>query len=573
MLAISARFTPSMCKRFGRSNQASEFFAEIAHIMIADEMWETSLENAQAFFLLGMADWGKGDRARSSINMGIAVRMAGVLRLHREETYRLPANASATDVVHAERARRTFWVIQNHDNLYTQQHLPASFAKSDITTLLPSSENDFAFGRVPRVRAALAGTKPAQQDPSLVSLPSRSLFATLVQAHDFWGTIARDFYKDGDAGTGVEVQPWSHDSRYRKITESLRQWEQNMPPDHRWSAWNLRGFKVEHVELAYLSIVSIMKLNHIVLRRLYLERIVARVLDPSKSNDDAPQGFWEQMSFDLFSNVWELYEIIDAFFSTRSSDDGFPAMLAFCVYICGSLSSYLVKWPQLCRELSSSADKILERTLEILSTLEGKWPTVSEWTLVLRKLLERQPTRPNEQFQEISSQEAFLTSTASISQSPGAAVRHVPRPFPETPVEDSGKDSAREAHAPADLHLQQRRYSGGNGNNKPPSQPVMETIPPLNSLQLLSDAATLGAGRRGIQSGEPFLHTRQETMVASADAAYSAHHPHAPMPSHASQDFSLPDFANFEMLQESIENDMTDFVHGYVHLGWSDWQA
>lgn len=574
MLAISARFTPPLCKRFGSSRQASEFFAEIAHIMIADEMWETCLENAQAFFLLGMADWGKGDRARSSINMGIAVRMAGVLRLHREETYNLPPDASATDVVNAERARRTFWVIQNHDNLYTQKHLPASFAKTDITTLLPSSEDDFAFGRVPLVRAALAGTMPARQNSSLVLLPSRSLFATLVQAHDFWGTIARDFSQDEEnANTSVEMQPWVPDSRYRKVTESLNQWEQNMPVEHRWSAWNLRGFKAQHVELAYLSIVSIMKLNHIVPRRLYLESIVAKLLGHrATATDNAPQDFWEQMSFELFSNVWQLYDIIDAFFTTRSSDDGFPAMLAFCVYICGSLASYLVRWPQLCRELSASASKILNRALEILSTLEEKWPTVHDWTLVLRKLAEQPASRDSEALSDVTSQGSFLNSAAATtSQTP----RMTPRTTPRT-VTRSSHERIAEPHTTAfnasghkseDNHLQHHH-----------SQPVADRQSPLRSvasmgqqqqqqpqaplatnyLDLLSDTAALGSDRPRLQLIEPF-HGNRSTA--------------GPQPSGSQQPFSLPDFSTFEMLHDSFDNDMADFVHGYVHMGWGDWQV
>ncbi|KIW19657.1 hypothetical protein PV08_00231 [Exophiala spinifera] len=580
MLAISARFTPALCKRFGGSSQASEFFAEIAHTMIADEMWETCLENAQAFFLLGMADWGKGDRARSSINMGIAVRMAGVLRLHREETYSLPPDASPTDVVDAERARRTFWVIQNHDNLYTQKHLPASFAKSDITTLLPSSEDDFAFGRVPQVRAALAGTKPAQQDPSLVLIPSRSLFATLVQAHDFWGTIARDFSQDENANTSVEMQPWVPDSRYRKVTESLNQWEQNMPVEHRWSAWNLRGFKAQHVELAYLSIVSIMKLNHVVPRRLYLESIVAKVLG-HRANDNAPQGFWEQMSFELFSNVWQLYEIIDAFFTTRSSDDGFPAMLAFCVYICGSLASYLVRWPQLCRELSVSASTTLDRALEILSTLEEKWPTVHDWTLVLRKLSEQPASRESEALRDITSQESFLNSAAT-SKTPRMTPRAVPRTSLERMHECRTTNSGAPARTSIDNHPQ-HHHSVPIADRQSPMRPVEpfdhqqppprpQAPAPTNFLDLLSDAAALGSDRPRPQPAESSYYSQRQA-VEPIRRSVTEEPAQQPQASGSRQQFTLPDFSTFEMLHDSFDNDMADFVHGYVHMGWGDWQV
>lgn len=73
---------------------------------------------------------------------------------------------------------------------------------------------------------------------------------------------------------------------------------------------------------------------------------MASMLGSSGDANSTRAKFWENMSYELFSNVLGLYEQIDAFFSHRSSDEGFPAMIVFCVYICGSLASYLWKWPQ-----------------------------------------------------------------------------------------------------------------------------------------------------------------------------------------------------------------------------------
>jgi hypothetical protein len=106
MLTISARFTPELCSRFGGGKKAADFFMETANVLVADEMFKTELETAQAFFLLGMAEWGKGERNRSAIHMGIAVRIAGVLRLHREATYVLPEDATPDDVVYSEHVSR-----------------------------------------------------------------------------------------------------------------------------------------------------------------------------------------------------------------------------------------------------------------------------------------------------------------------------------------------------------------------------------------------------------------------------------------------------------------------------------
>lgn len=48
----------------------------------------------------------------SKINMGIAMRMAALMRLHREETYALQ-NPSKEMVIAAESARRTLWMLHS----------------------------------------------------------------------------------------------------------------------------------------------------------------------------------------------------------------------------------------------------------------------------------------------------------------------------------------------------------------------------------------------------------------------------------------------------------------------------
>lgn len=41
------------------------------------------------------------------------MKVAGILRLHREETYNLPPKATTDDIVDSETARRTFWVLES----------------------------------------------------------------------------------------------------------------------------------------------------------------------------------------------------------------------------------------------------------------------------------------------------------------------------------------------------------------------------------------------------------------------------------------------------------------------------
>ena len=143
------------------------------------------------------------------------------------------------------------------------------FGPEDITALLPSGEGDFAFGRIPRSRAALSGTKAAELRPELVSLASRSLFATLLQAHSLWGSVARNAWRADLCSEGP--LPWDEHSRFARICRTLTEWERDIPESHRWSVWNMRGHSAEQVHLAYLSVVMVTRLSNIVIRRTYLD--------------------------------------------------------------------------------------------------------------------------------------------------------------------------------------------------------------------------------------------------------------------------------------------------------------
>ncbi|KAL1872667.1 hypothetical protein Daus18300_004213 [Diaporthe australafricana] len=406
ILGISARFTPSLVQRYGSSERATDNFLRLARMMVPAEMYEPSLERTQAFFLLAIAEWGNGDKDRSSVNMGVAVRMASILKLHREESYLLPPDAPAEQVIRAESARRTFWMIHSQENLHAGYSSPAPFPLEDITARLPCDEHDFAFGVNPTPRCVLPGTLPAQllQPDSADKLsPNRCLFATLIQSHNLWGQVARRACRSDLKTHGTE--PWEAGSEYQVLTQELRRFEAGMPERHRWSAWNLRGWRSEGLHLAYLAVVMVLRVSNIVERRIYLDEILQSANNnnnsssdtispkPTKPSSSAPDGFWRAMSDELFAGVVELHEQIDAFAALRARGggggavgEGFPAILVFCVYICGSLASYLWRYPQLCPRAAPDAEAISLRCLQVLGDLHQAWPTSTRWHQGLQQI-------------------------------------------------------------------------------------------------------------------------------------------------------------------------------------------
>lgn len=388
ILSISARFTPSLLRRYGSSGRATENFLQIARAMASAEMYKPSLERTQGFFLLAISEWGNGDKERSSMDMGVAVRMASILKLHREETYYLPPNAPAEQVIRAEAARRTFWMIHSQEDLQAGYSSPAPFPPEDITARLPCSEHDFAFGVNPTPRSVLSGTVPSLSQPEAARSQQRCLFATLIQTHHLWGQVARRACRSDLKANGSE--PWEPASEYRILTDELRNFEEEVPERHRWSLWNLRGWRDEQMHLAYLAIVMVLRVSNIVERRIYLDEILFSVNNPhntlSPRTKGAPENFWKTMSNELFVNVQELFEQIDAFYSMRSRDEGFPAIVVFCVYICGSLASYLWRYPQLCPRVAGRAEEMSLRCVQVLNGLHRAWPTSTRWNQGLQQI-------------------------------------------------------------------------------------------------------------------------------------------------------------------------------------------
>lgn len=148
-----------------------------------------------------------------------------------------------------------------------------SLAASDITTLLPCNEAEFANRERPKERAALEDTPPAKESPKLVALKNKSLFATLIQAHYHWGSISRRAFSQDK-----RRRPSDKASEYAKMEKRLKQWEDELPPDHRWSDILLKGHKQNRQDLAYLGVTMITRLSNIVIRKAYLREYVHRGL-------------------------------------------------------------------------------------------------------------------------------------------------------------------------------------------------------------------------------------------------------------------------------------------------------
>lgn len=134
-------------------------------------------------------------------------------------------------------------MLHSQDKLHSGPKSVESLSASDITTLLPCNESDFAAGRQPSIRAALSATPPGAEHPSLVYHPESSLFASLMEAHHIWGVCMRRGYASlcHASNTG----PANFQNGESEIMRRLRNWEGSLPEKHRFS----RALLCEHKAL------------------------------------------------------------------------------------------------------------------------------------------------------------------------------------------------------------------------------------------------------------------------------------------------------------------------------------
>lgn len=142
-------------------------------------------------------------------------------------------------------------MLHSQDQLHSGPNSPVSLAAADITALLPCSEADFALGREPASRAAVEDTPPALENPALITDPNRSLFASLIQAHHFWGIVGRRA-----TTLAKSSAPWDPQSQFALMVERLAVWEGALPTAHMWNEFTFKGYKSEGQDLVSRSLLQ-----------------------------------------------------------------------------------------------------------------------------------------------------------------------------------------------------------------------------------------------------------------------------------------------------------------------------
>jgi hypothetical protein len=142
---------------------------------------------------------------------------------------------------------------------------------------------------------------------------------------------------------------------------------------------------------------------------------------------------WPDVADQLFDNMLTLHDQIGAFFDNRSPDQGYPALIVFCVYVCGSLANHLHQQPQICSKAAPRAMDVLKKSIKGLADLQGAWPLVQRWYNALCHAAEStlaSNTDSRMAFQPFTTSSPMYGSNTEASGSAAVADVHFNDPFP-----------------------------------------------------------------------------------------------------------------------------------------------
>jgi hypothetical protein len=143
---------------------------------------------------------------------------------------------------------------------------------------------EFETGIVPEQRAAIDGSLSALQDPGLVSLNTKSLFASLIQIRNIWSAVALRAMSHNR-----HSRPSHGESDFAKLNSQLEEWDRSLPWDYAFG--NVPVGERQRVgedlvcsfQIALLPLLSILtaqaffevnmcfRLCHLVLRKVHIE--------------------------------------------------------------------------------------------------------------------------------------------------------------------------------------------------------------------------------------------------------------------------------------------------------------
>ncbi|KAG0145830.1 hypothetical protein CROQUDRAFT_45306 [Cronartium quercuum f. sp. fusiforme G11] len=256
ILTLAGRFCDSLKALHGNFQQTCNFYASQAHSIIRANPDIITLSRLQVHLMLGLHDCTEHEEKRGWMHIGIAIRMAQLLKLCQldddlDENHHLQQHIKEIDVIDLEIRRRTFWNCFLIERLFSDgKERPINLKVSDNDLIdqenfefmikFPCPDNEFIIGRL--VSTAKFNAKPLPPwgpipKNNVIEHEEADLFGQTMRIAEIWSKVLS--YVSRGGRNKDRRCPWLIDSSFGKLDEQLSDWDSKLPNHLQYSESNL----------------------------------------------------------------------------------------------------------------------------------------------------------------------------------------------------------------------------------------------------------------------------------------------------------------------------------------------
>ncbi|KAF5691327.1 transcriptional regulatory [Fusarium denticulatum] len=315
----------SASKTKSGSLYASDFFATALTTALGPlrtVMDTLTAERIQSFLMLGLFEWSQENNSSAWMYLGIAIRMAKLMRLEQDDQRMAILENQAPDKNRFERKspeiaiiretrRRTMHSCFILDRLMScGSERPLSIEVESMLIQLPCSEMAFDLSL-----HVYTGLLQPHEGSSQLQINDDSTLSRFVKLIEIWGEISR---YSSMGGRSQAHPPWDTKSTFYKLREKIIAFYKDLPDTFTLSRQNYYRHDNHQATNTYVSLHMLASVCHIVLNREYLPFLPLRCRRPQGHPivnqtiiDFAPDRFWEESAQDIFQssrNIIDLYK-------------------------------------------------------------------------------------------------------------------------------------------------------------------------------------------------------------------------------------------------------------------------
>jgi hypothetical protein len=376
----NARSAPSQSKP-GPSH-ASDFFATALTTALGPlrtVMDTLTVERIQTFLMLGLFEWSQENASSAWMYLGIAIRMAKLMRLEQDDrrmailenqalgTRRFEKRLPEIAIIRETRRRTMYscFIVDRMMSFGNERSL--SIAVESMLIQLPCSE--MAFDLSLEVYTGLLQPHEGSSQPQI---NDESTLSRLIKLVEIWGEISR--YSSMGGRLQETHPPWGTRSTFYKLREKMDTFNKDLPGTFTLSRQNYYRHDNHQATNTYVSLHMLASVCHIVLNREYLRFLplqCRRPQGPPIGNQTvlnfAPDRFWEESAEDVFQASRNIIDLI----SLCKEKLPLSSLSMFSIWLAGFMSVYAHHFPQMdIHQKLRSGQSMSPYTGENLSILE-----------------------------------------------------------------------------------------------------------------------------------------------------------------------------------------------------------